>query len=182
MLKSFLFILTSFFLFTSCDNIQEHPRKEVSVKRSKIIASPIERNFNIDNKEEEIIKKYISQNPNLHFRKNSDSFWYTYRNRNVKDSITPTSNDSLVYTYSILNFNKDTIYSEEMIGKKSYIVDNQEILPIFKYTLELMKKGESITVLTPSSLAYSYLGDNDKITKNQPLILNIELIDLINKQ
>ena len=41
-----------------------------------------------------------------------------------------------------------------------------------------MKKGETITFLFPSHMAYGYHGDNEKIQSNEPLICTVRLNDI----
>ena len=44
--------------------------------------------------------------------------------------------------------------------------------------IKLMKKGETITFLFPSHMAYGYHGDNEKIQSNEPLICTVRLNDI----
>ena len=41
-----------------------------------------------------------------------------------------------------------------------------------------MKKGETVTFLFPSHMAFGYHGDNKKIGVNEPLICTVTLNDL----
>ena len=44
--------------------------------------------------------------------------------------------------------------------------------------IKLMKKGETITFLFPSHMAYGYHGDDKKIGTNEPLICTVTLNDI----
>jgi FKBP-type peptidyl-prolyl cis-trans isomerase len=44
--------------------------------------------------------------------------------------------------------------------------------------IKLMKKGETITFLFPSHMAFGYHGDDNEINPNEPLICTVYLTDL----
>jgi FKBP-type peptidyl-prolyl cis-trans isomerase len=44
--------------------------------------------------------------------------------------------------------------------------------------IKLMKKGEKVTFLFPSHMAFGYHGDNKKIGTNEPLICTVTLNDI----
>ena len=44
--------------------------------------------------------------------------------------------------------------------------------------IKLMKKGETISFLFPSHMAYGYHGDDQKIGINQPIICTVTLKDI----
>lgn len=56
-----------------------------------------------------------------------------------------------------------------------------EMLIGIEYALKRMNAGEKATLLLPSSLAYGANGDGNKIGANEPLVIEIELIENKNK-
>ncbi|MTG98141.1 MULTISPECIES: gliding motility-associated peptidyl-prolyl isomerase GldI [Myroides] len=170
----FAFCLLSLFTLTACFQ-QEQARKPISEKRSTVIDNSIDRNKNLLESEEAVLSHYISSNKDQQFLNSKNGFWYAYQNRQIKDSILPQKGDKLIFTYEVKSMNDSLIYDKSEIGNIEYTVDQDELLPILRQSLKLMKQKEILKVLTPSSLAYSYLGDKDKIQKNQPLIFVIEL-------
>jgi FKBP-type peptidyl-prolyl cis-trans isomerase len=65
-------------------------------------------------------------------------------------------------------------------------VDKQELFMGLRDAVKLLKEGERATFLFPSSLAFGYHGDNNKIGTNVPLkstvtLLKIEQQESINK-
>ncbi len=161
-------------LFVSCTQ-NEQARKPISKSKENIIHSSAKMNMELIKTEEDLIAHYIDSHLKNTYINSKNGFWYTYINRELKDSIRPTQGDVVSYTYDISTLQDSVLYTKSDIGTLNYIVDKEEILPILRHSLKLMKVNESIQVLTPSVLAYSYLGDKQKIDKNQPLVFTVEL-------
>lgn len=171
----FLFLLTIAFL--SCNNTSE-PRKPITSQKINIMANSIERNTQIVQSEQELLEQYIIQDTLNVYNHNNQGFWYTYNKRQLLDSIQAKTGQTISFTYQVATLTDSLIYSVQEIGHQQYIVDKQELLPILRHSLKLMKMNEKIKILTPSTLAYGFAGDNNKINKNQPLILTIELLNI----
>ena len=71
------------------------------------------------------------------------------------------------------------LYDRETLGRVSYQVDEEDILPALREGVKLMKVGEVVVFLFPSYLCYSYQGDGEKIGINQPLRFEISLDTII---
>lgn len=164
----------SLLILSSCFK-KEEARRPISEKRETILTSSIERNSELIQNEEDSFTAYINKDKNNTYSHTKNGFWYAYINRELKDSIRPQSGDYITFTYEIKNLQDSLIYSANEIGNINYIVDKEELLPILRHSIKLMKQNEKIKTLAPSALAYSYLGDKNKISKNQPLIFTIEL-------
>ena len=107
-------------------------------------------------------------------------FWYTY---NIKDSLgskLPVKGDEIVFSYEIRNFKDEIIYSDDEIGEKNYLVDQEELITVLQEGGKLMKEGEIISFLFPSHKAFGYTG-NDKIQSNEPLIYKVHLKEMMKK-
>jgi gliding motility-associated peptidyl-prolyl isomerase len=78
----------------------------------------------------------------------------------------------------VLTFANDTIYTEEEKGIITYKVDKQELFPGLQNAIKLLKEGEQATFLFPSSMAYGYLGDKNKIGVNVPVKTNIHILKI----
>jgi gliding motility-associated peptidyl-prolyl isomerase len=87
-----------------------------------------------------------------------------------------------VLSYNILSLNNDTIYSKEEIGTLTYKVDKQELFQGLRDAIKLLKENEKATFLFPSSLAFGYHGDNDRIDSNLPIKSTIEIFKIEQKQ
>ncbi|MCC9042904.1 gliding motility-associated peptidyl-prolyl isomerase GldI [Myroides sp. M-43] len=159
---------------SSCNNNAE-TRKPISKSKESVIQSSAMRNMDIVKSEEELISKYIETDKTNTYINSKNGFWYTYEERKIHDSIRPTEGNTVMYTYQISTLQDSLLYSKSDVGVLSYVVDKEDILPILRHAIKLMKNNESIKLLTPSSLAFSYLGDKNKINKNQPLIITLDL-------
>ena len=76
----------------------------------------------------------------------------------------------------------DTIYSQEEIGQLSYKVDKQELFKGLRDAVKILKENEKATFLFPSSLAFGYHGDNERINSNVPIKSTIEILKIKQKQ
>ncbi|WP_121967424.1 gliding motility-associated peptidyl-prolyl isomerase GldI [Myroides sp. N17-2] len=159
---------------SSCNNNTD-ARKPVSKSKESIIHSSAIKNMDMVKSEEEIISKYIETDKETTYINSKNGFWYAYQERKIHDSIRPQEGNTVMYTYEITTLQDSLLYSKNDIGVLSYIVDKEDILPVLRHAVKLMKNNESIKIITPSSLAYSYLGDRNKIDKNQPLIFTLNL-------
>lgn len=161
-------------LFVSCAQ-NEPARKPISKSKENVIHSSAKMNMELIKSEEDLITNYIDSHSENTYINSKNGFWYTYLKRELKDSIRPIAGNTVVYTYNISTLQDSVLYTKNDIGTLNYLVDKEDILPVLRHSLKLMKSNESIKVVTPSILAYSYLGDKQKIDKNQPLIFTIEL-------
>ena len=70
------------------------------------------------------------------------------------------------------------IYTKDELKPQEYFVDKENIMMGLRDGIKLMKKGETITFLFPSHMAYGYHGDNEKIGSNEPLICTVTINDI----
>ncbi len=145
------------------------PRRPVKVKSSTYFGGDIERNKKLLEAEEKMIQEYIA-NDSLHlYEQSASGSWYYYQKKNENSDYTARPDDLVTMTYNIMNFDNDTIYSHDEIGVIQYKVDKQELFPGLRNSVKLLKENETATFLYPSSLAFGYQGDNDRIGVNIPV-------------
>lgn len=177
MKNKIIFLGISILIF-SC--AKPEARKPIVRKTSSFMSESVERNKVLNSIEEDLFKNKMD-NDSIHDYINSEfGFWYTY---NIKKSIEnkfPLKGDEVIYSYEIRNFNDEIIYSDEEIGEKNYLVDQEELITGLQDGIKLMRVGEIITFLFPSHKAFGYTG-NDRIQSNQPLIYKVHLKEIINK-
>ena len=82
------------------------------------------------------------------------------------------------YDYEIKDINGNIIYSQLDLKPQQYVVDKQAIMIGLRDGIKLMQKGEKVTFLFPSHMAFGYHGDNKKIGTNEPLICTVTLNDI----
>lgn len=170
-----LFILALALGFVSCGGPE--PRRPVKVKSGSLNSS-VERNKKLLALEEGMMKKIIETDSMHSYLNSNTGTWYYYDVINSNDTYTPETDDLVTMGYNVVGFDNDTIYSMQEVGVFKYKVDKQELFPGLRNSVKLLKEGETATFLFPSSLAYGYHGDENKIGINVPLKSTITLFKI----
>lgn len=157
------------------------PRKPVKVKSGSFNTS-VERSKKLLAFEESMINQIITKDSLHDYEHSSTGAWYYYKEKNEEATYTPLPDDLVTLTYNIMSFTNDTIYSHKDIGVLKYKVDKQELFPGLRNSIKLLKESETATFLFPSSLAYGYHGDDNKIGINVPIKSTITLIKIEKQQ
>lgn len=174
-MKNYLLILLCL-CFVACEG--PLPRKPLKVRTGSFIKESAERNKKLLAAEEAAIQQIISNDTLNTYINSSNGSWYYYLTKIDVATPTPKPDDLVTMTYNILSFENDTIYSAEEIGLLNYKVDKQELFPGLRNSVKLLKEGETATFLYPSSLAFGYHGDNNKIGINIPLKSTISIFKI----
>lgn len=172
----YLWFLLIMVVFLGCGGPE--PRRPVKAKTSSFFKESIERSKELLAAEEKLIAQIIVKDSFHDYNQSASGSWYYYRALNENSSYTPQPNDLVTMTYDILSFTNDTIYSAEEIGVVQYKVDKQELFPGLRNSVKLLKEKETATFLYPSSLAYGYHGDNDRIGINVPLKSTLSILKI----
>lgn len=154
---------------------EPEPRKPVSVKSGSFFKESILRNKKLLEQEEQRIREIIQKDTLHHYHAGSNGFWYYFETKNATASYLPQPGDHLLFSYTIMSLNNDTIYTADQIGSLSYRVDREQLFPGLQQALKLLKVKEKATFLFPSSQAYGYSGDGKAITPNTPLKASVLL-------
>ena len=173
-------LLVLFLSFLSCGGPE--PRKPIKVKTGSFIRESVERNKKLLAEEEELIRKLIEQDTLNEYQSTASGSWFYYNTKIESEADLPEADDLVTLTYNILSFHNDTIYSTEEIGIIEYKVDKQELFPGLRNSIKLLKENEVATFLFPSSLAFGYHGDNQKIGTNVPLKATISVLKIEKQQ
>jgi gliding motility-associated peptidyl-prolyl isomerase len=151
------------------------PRKPVSYTTGSFLNESVKRNKALLKAEEQAIFEIIKRDSLHTYLNSSDGLWYHYNIRNTVDTITPQFGDQVTFTYNLRTFNEDTIYSMDEVGVKTYLMDQQRLMTGLREGLKLMKSKEVVTFLIPSSRAYGFYGDKNRIGSDVPLKATIQL-------
>lgn len=151
------------------------PRRPVKVKTGSFMKESAERSKKLLAQEEKMIQAIIANDSLNNYFNSANGSWYCYDQKVDKASATAKPDDLITMTYNVLSLNNDTIYSSEDIGIIKYKVDKQELFPGLRNSVKLLKEKETATFLFPSSLAYGYHGDNNKIGTNVPVKSTISI-------
>lgn len=164
----------------SCDGPE--PRRPVQTKSGSFFKESIERSRKLLEAEEAKIKKIIKMDSLKDYSHSAYGSWYHYLAVNDATDYTPKTDDLVVFNYDVLTLDNDTIYSKEEIGVVTYKVDKQELFQGMRGAIKLLKQNERATFLFPSSLAFGYHGDENKIGSNVPIKSTITILQIEKQQ
>ncbi len=171
-----LFFIMILILFAQCGGPE--PRKPVKVKSGSFLKESVKRNKELLAREEELIQALIAIDSANQYFSTDFGAWYFYQNQITEESPRPETDDLVSLNYDMISFGNDTIYSQEDIGTIQFRVDKQEFFPGLRNGVKVLKAGEVATFLFPSSLAYGYHGDGDRIGTNVPVKSTISLLEI----
>lgn len=157
--------------------VQPKPRKPIVQKSSSILNQSVNLNKQLIAEQEALFKNYMEADSLSTYKNSALGFWYKV-NTNSNETYLPNKGDEVFFQYEISTINNEIIYSFDEIGTRNYFVDEQEIVEGFRDGLKLMNQGDDYTFLFPSHKVYGYVGDQNKIEINQPLIVNVKLIKI----
>jgi len=178
-MRTIIFILL-ILIFTNCGGPE--PRRPVKVKSASFYKESADRSRELLETEERLIQEIIAQDTAHNYQNSATGSWYFFEKKNEGDDYKAHVNDLVTMTYNVLTLNNDTIYSMKDIGLIKYKVDKQELFQGLRDGVKLMKENETATFLFPSSLAYGYHGDNDKIGTNVPLKSTLAIVKIERQQ
>ncbi|MFD2908085.1 gliding motility-associated peptidyl-prolyl isomerase GldI [Flavobacterium ardleyense] len=173
---SYLLIASMALLSASCSK-QQQARQPVSHKSGTFIKESIERNKILVASEENLIDSVIKNDTLKQYVASSKGYWYKYDHKIDEALSFPKRGDIVYYEYEIKDLESNVIYSKVETKPQVYYVDKENIMTGLRDGIKLMKKGETVTFLFPSHMAYGYHGDNKKISTNEPLICTVTLND-----
>ncbi|WP_299534934.1 gliding motility-associated peptidyl-prolyl isomerase GldI [Ulvibacterium sp.] len=176
----YLWLILLVVVFFGCGGPE--PRRPIQAKTSSFFKESIERSKKLLEIEEKLIADIIAKDSFHDYNQSASGSWYFYKTLNENTEYTPQSDDLVTMTYDILSLSNDTIYSAEAIGIVQYKVDKQELFPGLRNSVKLLKEKETATFLYPSSLAYGYHGDNNKIGINVPIKSTLSILKIQKQQ
>lgn len=169
-------VLCVLLMLSSCG--QPQPRRPIQQKTGKYFGANLERNKELLAKEQSLIQAIIEKDSLHHYEATDSGSWFYYVKKNDSSTYMPKPNDLVTIAYNIMSFENDTIYTGESIGIKKYKVDMEELFPGLRYSVKQLKEMETATFLFPSSLAFGYPGDGDKIGINVPIKTTLTILKI----
>ncbi len=157
-------------------------RKPISHKSGSFINASVERNIKLNKKEKEKIELIMKADSDSDYIASESGFWYTYETKVEKDTIRPDFGDIVNFDYNVKTINGETIYSDEDIKPRDYIMDKEELFTGLREGLKLMKPGETVTFLFPSQKAYGYYGDTNRIGTSVPIMCKVTVNSITQTQ
>ena len=172
-MKNRILIILFLAMVVSCMNPQ--PRKPITHKSSSnYLKESINLNKELNLKEELAFEELMKLDSLSTYHTSSYGFWYKVEFKS-KATYFPKKGDKLHFSYEVSNLNSEIIYSFDEIGMQQYFFEEQEIVTGLREGLKLMNEGDIVTFLFPSHKVFGYIGDQNKIGINQPLIIKINL-------
>lgn len=176
-LKFFFGIMFISIILAGC--YKQEPRKPISRSSGTFLKESITKNKELIAKEEALIDTIIKKNPDIEYISSSKGYWYYYESKaDSLDTRIPIRGDVVTFNYEIKDLSGTLIYSFEELKPQTYYIDKENIMMGLRDGIKLMKKGEKISFLFPSHIAYGYHGDAKKIGPNQPIICTVTLNDI----
>lgn len=175
-MKNWFAYITIFVFLVACG--EPEPRKPVQVKSGSFIKESVERSKKILEREEAIFQNIIVKDTAHKYFSSPYGFQYHYEVKKDSTGYLPQTNDILLLTYNIISLSGDTIYKINDIGLVEHAVDKSQLFPGLRNAIKLLRKGEKATFLFPSSHAYGYKGDNEKIGPNTPIKSSVNLLEI----
>ncbi|MGH2664250.1 gliding motility-associated peptidyl-prolyl isomerase GldI [Flavobacterium sp.] len=164
-------------LVTCCTPKQE-ARRPISHASGEFMKQSIERNKKLNESEESIIEAIIKKDTAVDYISSTKGYWYFYHKKNDGALVKPAKGDVAFFDYEIKDLKGNIIYSQNELKPQRYLVDKQNIMIGLSDGIKLMRKGEKVTFLFPSHMAFGYHGDNNKIGTNKPLMCTVTLNDI----
>ncbi|WGD35088.1 gliding motility-associated peptidyl-prolyl isomerase GldI [Olleya sp. YS] len=157
-------------------------RKPVSVNSGSFINESVERNKALNQKETEVIEAIMAKQPEKNYQTSGNGFWYYYNTKVEDSTATPEFGDLVTFDYNVKDLKGNTIYTKEELQTQHYAMDQQELFSGLREGLKLMQAGETATFIFPSQKAYGYYGDENKIGTNIPIICEVSVHSITQKE
>ena len=174
-MKKLIYILL-LLIFAQCGGPEA--RRPVKVKSGSFLKESAERNRELLALEEEMIQSIIAADSLHQYYSTDFGAWYYYEQQSAEDGMHPDTDDLVTLNYNMVNFDNDTIYTKEEIGMIQFRVDKEDFFPGLRNSVKILKAGEVVTFLFPSSLVYGYHGDGERIGTNIPVKSTISILDI----
>jgi gliding motility-associated peptidyl-prolyl isomerase len=177
LLKTIGCLILGMNLVTCCTQ-KSQPREPISSASGEFMKQSVERNKKLNESEENIIAKLIEKDTAVDYIASTKGYWYYYHTKNKTATAKPVVGDIAFFDYEIKDLKGNVIYTQSELKPQQYAVDKQNIMIGLRDGIKLMQKGEKVTFLFPSHMAFGYHGDNNKIGTNEPLICTVTLNDI----
>tara|TARA_R110002049_G_scaffold62768_1_gene167398 strand:+ start:314 stop:847 length:534 start_codon:yes stop_codon:yes gene_type:complete len=175
-MKNLLIITILLLLCFSCKSPEA--RIPESVQSGSFLKASAERNKKLNELERDQIQNIIKNNPDKDYIASKSGFWYYYNTKIENDTIQPEFGDVIDFTFDVSNIEGNEIYGNTT---KTYVMDKEELFSGLREGLKLLKPTETATFIFPSQKAFGYYGDEYKIGTNIPLICEVTLNTIIQK-
>ncbi len=155
------------------DNENRNKQYQKPINQEKIKNQFVKANQQLVQKENDEMDFYVKSHK-MPFVKTTSGIRYFVYNASAKgDSI--KDNEQITINFKVSLLNGTECYSSETLGKKTFIVGNENMESGIHKGVKYLKHGDKALLLIPSHLAHGLLGDFDKIPPQMPIIYDVEI-------
>lgn len=94
---------------------------------------------------------------------------------NIEQRERKKDGERISYEYYLYDFNQSLFYEKPILKHNVILGKLKEIIAV-EHTLRYLKKGEKVTLLVPSILAFGTYGDEKEIPHDMPLIIKLTIL------
>ncbi len=171
-----LTLISFAFYFVACDN-KNKTNKKNDIKPEQYAEPLINANKSFIRLEDGDIDFFIKRH-NLIMERSETGLRYNIIEKGEK--YLPKEKDKVVVGYTMKLITGELIYSSQKDGNKEFEIGKTDEINGLQEGVRLIGKGGKAMLVIPSYLAYGVAGDGFMIRQRMPLIMEIELKEIIN--
>ncbi len=162
----------------SCQD--QEARRPVQSRKGTFYEISAERAQALLRQEQQAMQELMNTDSTRSYRESAYGFWYAYTRRVDSAAPQPEPGDLAIIRYQLSDISGSPFYTFRELDTLAYRVDRDErIFKGLRDAVKVLRRGEQARFLIPSSLAYGFAGDGDRIGSAVPLAADLELINVI---
>ena len=169
-MKKLLFLLP--ILVLSCAKQPTHPPVG-GILSEKDMKTSQNRAKSLNDLERSQIQDWIN-GQDVNYYPTALGYWSSIEN--LESNTKRLDGTPISYEYQIYDFDKVKL-TDAPIERQNVFIGKFEELKAVENAVRYLKAGEEATLLIPSALAYGTYGDNDKISNDMPLIIELKVLN-----
>lgn len=178
MKRTILTAVALFLTLISCG--EQEARRPVQNKKGTFYQISAARAKVLLEQEEQAMQDWIKKDSSRVYIESPYGFWYAYTKGPDSTARAVVPGDLTAIRYQLRDLSGAVLYAYGEVDTLAYRVDRDErIFKGLRDAVKVLRRGEAGRFLIPSSLAYGFAGDGDKIGPAVPVIAELELIDVI---
>ncbi len=152
---------------------EPEPKKNIQVNEDALKKQFIKANQQLVQKENDEMDQYARSHQMPFVSTKSGIRYYVYKASAKGDSIRDGMEITMDYKVSLMNGTE--VYSSAELGKKTFIVGQENIESGIHKAVQFLKKGDKALILIPSHLAHGLLGDSKKLPPQMPIVYDVQI-------
>ncbi len=149
------------------------PKEKPPVNEDALKKQFIKANQQLVQKENDEMDQYARSHQMPFVSTASGIRYYVYAASSKGDSIRDGMEITMDYKVSLMNGTE--VYTSSELGKKTFLVGQENIESGIHKAVQYLKKGDKALILIPSHLAHGLLGDSKKIPPQMPIVYDVQI-------